>query len=52
MAMDIIMSLIQTIGGVISTLFWSNCVHSSWYVILGNEADGTYWIQVAAVQQI
>lgn len=50
--MDILISLIQTIAGVISALFWSNCVHSSWYVILGNEADGIYWIQVAAVQQI
>lgn len=31
--------------GLILTLFWSSCVLSSWYVILGNGTDGTHYTQ-------
>lgn len=45
MPMDIIMLLIQSSeGGLIFTLFCSNCVHSSRYVVLGHEADGHKWL--------
>lgn len=59
MPMDMITSLILSIeGGQLAsrnqwlTVFWSNCVHGSWCVTLGNGADDTYWIQVAVFQQI
>lgn len=40
-----IMSYTERRWGLILTLFWSSCVQSSWYVILGNRADGTYYTQ-------